>query len=66
MHKFPTIKEKDLRVVAEQNVFWSGGIEYPWQGDALTTPGFIAALVKLAARAPYKDKQDFIKIWEDA
>lgn len=51
--------------VAEANVFWSGGLEFPWQGDTLTTPSFIEALLNLAVYAPKQQREAFIRTYGD-
>lgn len=45
-------KYEKMRALLQDAVFWSGGSDRPWEGDALTNPWLVDRLAFLSAFAP--------------
>lgn len=44
----------------EDWVYWSGGTEYPWQGDCMIEIVMLKELIEVAEQAPKRAKVDFM------
>lgn len=57
----PQIRANLLLAAVEDHAMWQGGSGSEWECDAIVGAGFLEALTKLAARAPYSEKRKFLK-----
>lgn len=54
--------EQVLRnAVSEGLCCWNAGFDHPWEGQAIIDAEHLAELVKLAAKAPVEDVNNFIR-----
>lgn len=44
-------------------VFWNGGVDFPWEGEALMDAEMFADMVRLVASAPTAARDAFFKKW---
>jgi hypothetical protein len=55
----PQIRSDTLLDCVENHAAWETGD--PWEYGAIVDASFLESLTKLAARAPYKEKRDFLR-----
>jgi len=60
-YRHPQIRADLLLAAVGEAAIWQGGVDSDWEGDAIVGAGFLEALTKLAARAPYSEKRKFLK-----
>ena len=57
----PQIRADLLLAAVADHASWGLGDGSEWECDAIVGAGFLEALTKLAARAPYSEKRKFLK-----
>lgn len=58
--RFPYITQAQLISAVEETVLWQQGSERSWTCDAIISADLLEGLVRLASKAPYRYKKEFM------